>query len=57
VDQLDNQVRDYWELKKRLPNASRAVISAAIKAAAIDRVAQSINQLEIRVTTRTPREF
>ena len=57
MDQLDNQVRDYWELKKRLPNASRAVISAAIKAAAIDRVAQSINQLEIRVTTRTPREF
>ncbi len=55
---LDTQVNSYRELRRRLPHLEGVGISQMILAAAIekagDRIAQSIDTLEIVIRTKKP---
>lgn len=54
---MDQQVEDYREAKDVLSITARANnsnLGLLVLAAAIDRVAQAINELEIRVVTKKP---
>ena len=58
MDRLDAQINDSRELLRRLPTAPIEIIGQMILAASVeragDRIAKSINELEIRFVTKKP---
>ena len=58
MDRLDTQVDDYRELQKQLPYVDSRVIGQIVLAVSVeraaDRIAQSIDDLEIVIRTKKP---
>ncbi len=50
---MDQQINDYRKVRQHL-DVEMPHVGLLVLAAAIDRVAQSINELEIRVVTKKP---